>query len=175
MRQCDKRGRWPALLERQEEALQSIAQSTTQLVELTEDLLDVTRLQGGGVQLHCEPTDLVALVQRTVERLQMTTSRHTLTVVTTLLSLAVDADSVRIVQVLSNLIGNAIRYSPEGGPVEITLYESGDAQEARVSVRDSGIGIPEKDQARIFGQFARAGNAETHGIGGTGLGLYLCH
>jgi len=171
----NKRGRWPKLLDRQEEALQSIAQSTTQLVELTEDLLDVTRLQGGGVQLHCQPTDLVALVQRTVEHLQMTTSRHTLTVVTTLPSLVVDADPVRIEQVLSNLIGNAIRYSPEGGPVEITLSEASDAQEARVSIRDRGIGIPEKDQARIFGQFARAGNAETYGIGGTGLGLYLCH
>ena len=170
----NKRGRWPKLLDRQEEALQSIAQSTTQLVELTEDLLDVTRLQGGGIQLHCEPTDLVALVQRTVERLRMTTSRHTLAVVTTLPSLVVDADPVRIEQVLSNLLGNAIRYSPEGGPIEMTVYEAGDAQEARVSIRDRGIGIPEKDQARIFGQFARAGNAETYGIGGTGLGLYLC-
>lgn len=170
----NKRGRWPPLLDRQEEALQSIAQSTTQLVELTEDLLDVTRLQGGGVQLRCEPTDLVALVQRTVERVQMTSSRHTLTVVTTLPSLVVDADPVRIERVLSNLIGNAIKYSPEGGLVEMTVYETGDAQEARVSIRDRGIGIPEQDQARIFGQFARAGNAESYGIGGTGLGLYLC-
>jgi signal transduction histidine kinase len=171
----NKRGRGPKLLDRQEEALQSIAQSTTQLVELTEDLLDVARLQGGGVQLHCEPTDLVALVRRTVEHVQMTSSRHPLTVVTTLPSLVVDADPLRIEQVLSNLIGNAIRYSPEGGPVEMTVYEAGDVQEARVSIRDRGIGIPEQDQARIFGQFARAGNAETYGIGGTGLGLYLCH
>jgi len=169
-----KRGRRPTLLDSEEEALQSIDRSTKQLVELTEDLLDVTRLQGGEVALHCKPTDLVALVQRTVEHVRMTTSHHTLTMVTTLPSLVVDADPVRIERVLSNLIGNAIKYSPEGGPVEITLSEAGDAQEASVSIRDHGIGIPEKDQARIFGQFARASNAESYGIGGTGLGLYLC-
>jgi len=169
-----KRGRRPTLLDSEEEVLQSIDRSTRQLVELTEDLLDVTRLQGGGIALHCKPTDLVALVQRTVEQLQLTSRQHTLTVVTMLPSLVVDADPVRIERVLSNLIGNAIKYSPEGGPVEMTLSEAGDAQEARVSIRDRGIGIPEQDQARIFGQFARAGNAESYGIGGTGLGLYLC-
>ena len=168
-----KRGKGPKLLPTQEEALQSIDRSTTQLVELTEDLLDVTRLQGGGWQLHPEPTDLVVLVQRTVKRLQMTTRKHTLSIVTTLPSLVVYADPGRIEQVLSNLIGNAIKYSPDGGPIEITLWEAMDAQEARLSVRDYGIGIPEKDQARIFGHFARAGNADTYKISGTGFGLYL--
>ena len=169
-----KRGRRPTLLDSEEEALQSIDRSTRQLVELTEDLLDVTHLQGGEIALHCKPTDLVALVQRTVEQLQLTSSHHRLTVVTTLPSLVVNADPVGIERVLSNLIGNAIKYSPEGGPIEITLSEAVDAQEAHVSIRDCGIGIPEQDQARIFGQFARAGNAESYGIGGTGLGLYLC-
>ncbi|HZU69012.1 MAG TPA: GAF domain-containing sensor histidine kinase [Ktedonobacteraceae bacterium] len=170
----NKRGKWPKLLDRQEEALQSIDQSTAQLVELSEDLLDVTRLQGGGVQLHCEPVDLVVLVQRMVQQVQVTTDRHMLTLVTTVPSLVVNADPVRIEQVLSNLLSNAIRYSPEGGMVEITISEVVDTHGACVSIRDSGIGIPEKDQARIFGQFARASNAESYGIGGTGLGLYLC-
>lgn len=169
-----RRGKGPKLLPTQEEALQSIDRSTTELVELTEDLLDVTRLQGGGWQLHSEPTDLVALVQRTVERLQKTTGKHTLSIVTTLPSLVVYADPGRIEQVLSNLISNAIKYSPNGGPIEITLWEARDAQEARLSVRDYGIGIPEKDQARIFGHFARASNADTYKISGTGFGLYLC-
>jgi signal transduction histidine kinase len=168
-----KRGKGPKLLPIQEEALQSIDRSTTELVEFTEDLLDVTRLQGGGWQLHLEPTDLVALVERMAKRLQTTTSKHTLSVVTTLPSLVVYVDPRRIEQVLSNLIGNAIKYSPNGGPIEITLWEAMDTQEARLSVRDYGIGIPEKDQARIFGQFARASNANTNQISGTGFGLYL--
>ncbi len=170
-----RRGKGPKLLPTQEEALQSIDRSTTELVEFTEDLLDVTRLQGGVWQLHPEPTDLVALVERTVKRLQTTTSKHTLSVVTTLPSLVVYADPRRIEQVLSNLIGNAIKYSPSGGPIEITLWEAMDTQEARLSVRDYGIGIPEKDQARIFGLFARASNADTYKISGTGFGLYLSH
>ncbi len=170
-----RRGKGPKLLPTQEETLQSIDRSTRELVEFTEDLLDVTRLQGRGWQLHPEPTDLVALVERTVKRLQSTTSKHTLSVVTTLPSLVVYADPGRIEQVLSNLIGNAIKYSPNGGPIEITLWEAMDTQEARLSVRDYGIGIPEKDQARIFGHFARASNAYTYKISGTGFGLYLSH
>jgi signal transduction histidine kinase/GAF domain-containing protein len=170
----NKRGKGPKLLPTQEEALQSIDRSTTELVELTEDLLDVTRLQGGGWQLNFEPTELVALIQRTVKHLQTTTKKHTLSIVTTLPSLVVYADPGRIEQVLSNLIGNAIKYSPDGGPIEITLWEAMDTQEARLSVRDGGIGIPEKDQARIFGHFARASNADTYKISGTGFGLYLC-
>jgi len=170
-----RRGKGPKLLPIQEEALQSIDRSTRELVEFTEDLLDVTRLQRGGWKLHPEPTDLVALVERTVKRLQTTTSKHTLSVVTTLPSLVVYADPGRIEQVLSNLIGNAIKYSPNGGPIEITLWEAMDTQEARLSVRDYGIGIPEKDQARIFGHFARASNTDTYKISGTGFGLYLSH
>lgn len=169
-----KRGTGPELLPVQEEALQSIDRSTTQLVELTEDLLDVTRLQGKGWQLHPEPTDLVELVQRTVKRLQQTTGNHMLSMVSTRPSLVVYADAGRIEQVLSNLIGNAIKYSPNGGPIEITLWEARDAQEARLSVRDYGIGIPEQDQARIFEHFARASNAAAYHISGTGFGLYLC-
>ena len=171
----NRRGKGPKLLPTQEEALQGIDRSTTELVEFTEDLLDVTRLQGGGWQLHLEPADLIALVERMVKRLQMTTSKHTLSIVTTLPSLVVYTDPRRIEQVLSNLIGNAIKYSPNGGPIEITLWEAMDTQEARMSVRDYGIGIPEKDQARIFRQFARASNADTYQISGTGFGLYLSH
>ena len=115
-----------------------------------------------------------SMIQQTVERLQKTTGKHTLSIVTTLPSVVVYADSGRIEQVLSNLIGNAIKYSQNGGPIEITLWEAMDAQEARLSVRDHGIGIPEKDRARIFEHFARASNADTYKISGTGFGLYLC-
>src|SRR2546430_6739639 len=77
-------------------------------------------------------------------------------------------------QVLSNLLGNAIKYSPAGGAIEITLQEDGETKTALLSIRDAGIGIPTDQQARIFGRFERADNARAHGIGGTGLGLYLC-
>src|SRR2546430_16672126 len=76
-------------------------------------------------------------------------------------------------QVLSNLLGNAIKYSPAGGAIEITLQEDGETKTALLSIRDAGIGIPTDQQARIFGRFERADNARAHGIGGTWAGLYL--
>jgi two-component system phosphate regulon sensor histidine kinase PhoR len=170
----NKRGRGPALADWQNEALQNIDKATAGLVELTEDLLDVTRLQAGRLVLHLKPSDLVALAQRMVKRLQMTTEQHSLSVVTSLEHLVVPIDPGRIEQVLGNIINNAIKYSPEGGPIEVTIREEIEANEALLSIRDQGIGIPAHQQTRIFGRFERADNARTYQIGGTGLGLYLC-
>ena len=104
----------------------------------------------------------------------MTTERHHLSLLTPSEYLVVDVDPRHIEQVLSNLISNAIKYSPTGGPVEVTLREEAKTKIALLSIRDTGIGIPVQQQARIFGRFERADNARAYGIGGTGLGLYLC-
>jgi PAS domain S-box-containing protein len=168
------RGKGPELVEWQLEALQSIDQATARLVELTEDLLDVTRLQAGRLALHLEPTDLVALVRRVVTRLQMTTERHTLSRFTAVEHLVAQVDPRRLEQVLSNLIGNAIKYSPEGGSIDVTIREDEQAHEALLCVSDHGIGIPAQQHLLVFGRFARTDNARAYGIGGTGLGLYLC-
>lgn len=161
------------LAEWQMESVEGIDQSTSRLIELTEDLLDVTRLQGGRINLHLEPTDVVALARRVLARLQMTTERHHLSLLTSLEYLVADVDPRRIEQVLSNLVGNAIKYSPAGGTIEVTIREEAETKTALLSIRDSRIGIPVQ-QARIFGRFERTDNARAYGIGGTGLGLYLC-
>ena len=168
------RGKGPPLAEWQMEAIQDIDQATTRLVELTEDLLDVTRLQAGRLALHPEPADLVALTRRVVTRLQVTTERHTLSIDADQEYLVVDVDPRRIEQVLGNLVNNAIKYSPEGGCIDITLRADRQAQSAVLCVADQGIGIPAHQQARIFSRFVRADNARERAIGGTGLGLYLC-
>jgi PAS domain S-box-containing protein len=168
-----KRGKGAPLAEWQLEALEEIDQATRRLVELIEDLLEVTRLQAGRLTLHREPTDLVALVQRVVRRLHMTAEQHRLSIETTCTHLVLHLDAQRIEQVLSNLIGNAIKYSLDEGAIEIVLREEGDAHRVVLSVRDHGIGIPTQQQASIFGRFMRADNARAYGIGGTGLGLYL--
>ena len=80
----------------------------------------------------------------------------------------------RIEQVLSNLISNAIKYSPDGGDIDISVREDQRDKAALLSVRDHGIGIPAHQQKRVFSRFMRADNAHAHNIGGTGLGLYLC-
>ncbi len=168
------RGKGPQLAEWQQQSLQGIDLATARLVDLAEDLLDVTRVQAGRLELQREPTDLVALARRVLARRQLTTQRHTLTLVTALAHLVVHADPRRIEQVLSNLIGNAIKYSPEGGEIEVTIRVDDETHEALFSVRDQGIGIPLHEQTQVFGRFARTGNAQAYGIRGAGLGLYLC-
>lgn len=166
------RGNGSALAEWQTESLQSIDQATLRMVELTEDLLDVTRLQAGRLEFLTEPTDLVALAQRVLKRSQVTTDNHTLSLHTPQEHCVVPVDARRTEQVLANLINNAIKYSPDGGKIEMVVRE--DKQQAFMSVHDSGIGIPARQQARLFGRFTRAENAQARGITGTGLGLYLC-
>jgi signal transduction histidine kinase/GAF domain-containing protein len=162
----------PELADWQMEALESIDQATIRLVELTDDLLDVSRLQAGRLTLHPTYFDLVSLTQRVLTRFQMTTERHHLALQTDAEYLVVHADQVRMEQVLSNLLSNAIKYSPEGGPIQLRL--TCDDANTILSIQDSGIGIPQEQQVYIFGRFARAENARTYGIKGTGLGLYLC-
>jgi signal transduction histidine kinase len=157
----------------QREALQGIDQTAFHLVGLTDELLDAARLQAGRLELSCEPTDLVALCRRVVVRFQRTASRHTLSFETPLQHLVAQVDPERIEQVLDNLLSNALKYNPEGGPIQVMLRESNEGQMAKLSVADRGIGIPAQQQARIFGRFERADNGRAYGIGGTGLGLYL--
>ncbi len=84
-------------------------------------------------------------------------------------------DSQRIEHVLANLLTNAIKYCPQGGPVHVTLTTSAGSKEVEIQVQDKGLGIPRHQRTRIFGRFMRADNAQAAGITGTGLGLYLCH
>lgn len=167
------RGNGPPLADWQLETLQDIEQATDRLSNLTEDLLDVTRLQAGKLALHPYATDIVSLVRRVVATLQQTTTRHHLVLSSALEERKIMVDRERIEQVLVNLIGNAIKYSPEGGEIAIRVWE--DVSEGvGISVQDEGIGIPVYQQGQIFGRFVRADNAHALSIHGTGLGLYLC-
>ncbi len=168
------RGRGPALADWQREALGEIEVAVTRLVQLTEDLLDVTRLQTGRLLLQRTPTNVASLARRVATSLQQATTRHQLEVRATHEQLVADIDPGRIEQVLTNLLGNAIKYSPQGGPVIVTLWEEAEAGRMGISVQDRGIGIPDSQQAKMFGRFMRADNAAAWGISGTGLGLYLC-
>lgn len=167
------RGKGAKLSLWQREALEEIEQATTRLDKLTEDLLDVTRLQAGRLALTRKLTDLVALTRHVMAQMQMTTSRHMFSLETEFSSLIVAIDRVRIEQVLNNLLSNAVKYSPRGGPIKLTLHEEIEPHVALLTIRDRGIGIPAHQQARIFGRFVRADNARTAEITGTGLGLYL--
>ncbi len=174
------------------EALSVIDDATQRLVELVDDLLDVTRLQAGRLELRREPHDLVALARRVTRRMQGTTRRHTIILRAEEGPVVAEIDVARIEQALVSLLSNAIKYSP-GGEIVVTVGlepsdtvgEAGDETPmdahtgappgmGMISVRDSGVGIPDDQRSRIFGRFSRAENAIALGIGGVGLGLYLC-
>ena len=168
------RGHGPALAEWQYEMLEDLGQATDRLVRLTNDLLDTSRLQAGQLVLQRVSTDLLGLCRRVVDRWQKTTIRHQLAFHTDSLQLEAIIDPQRIEQVLSNLLTNAIKYSPQGGPIHVTLITPFDGHAVEIQVQDKGLGIPHHQQAWIFGRFMRADNAQAAGISGTGLGLYLC-
>jgi PAS domain S-box-containing protein len=167
------RGRGAKLSAWQRDALEEIEQATGRLDKLTEDLLDVTRLQAGRLVLLRKPLDLVVLTRRMMEQAQMSSQHHAFSFDSTLPSLLVKVDRVRIEQVLSNLLSNAMKYSPQGSMIAVSLHEDSEAHVALLAIRDEGMGIPASQQARMFGRFVRAENARASEITGTGLGLYL--
>lgn len=156
------------------EALESIDLATTRLVDLTNDLLDVSRLQAHRMELRHEPHDLLTLIARVARRFQVTAQIHHIITQSSQDYVIADIDAPRMEQVIGNLLSNAIKYSPAGGDIVVTTTADENARVARVSVRDSGIGVPEAQQPLLFARFVRADNARDRGIGGTGLGLYLC-
>ncbi len=166
------RGRGPALADWQMEAIEAIDQAADRLTELTDDLLDVTRLQAGRLELHPGRYDLIALVRRVIARQQITTQDHTILLHADPQTLIISIDPLRMEQVLNNLINNAIKYSPDAKVIEVQVQTDATTETVTISVQDQGIGIPTAQHMLLFRRFARADNAQ--GIGGTGLGLYLC-
>ncbi len=156
------------------QALAAIDGQTRRLNDLVNDLLDVSRLRSGRLDLNPERFDLVELVREMVERFALLTptgesSRVRLEVKEA--HLWGNWDRGRIEQVLTNLLSNALKYSPSGGEVLVEVGRRGN--DALVSVRDQGIGIPAEQQARIFEPFGRASNARVKKIEGAGLGLHI--
>lgn len=148
--------------------LMMISSSAMRLASLATDTLALSRLEQNELTLELEEFDLVGLVRDIVRVFSVT---REIELHTDRDELRIGGDPARLRQVFENLIGNAIKYSPGGQPVEVNLRAKGRGVE--VSVRDHGIGIPEADKAKLFGRFARAQNARALGISGTGFGLYL--
>jgi len=150
--------------------LDRVDRQVDRLTALVGDLLAVERLQNGGLALHTAHFDLAALLRQVAETMQTTSERHAITVQAPP-ALSLLGDAHRLEQVFTNLIGNAIKYSPAGGPITVDLRA--DAGSAQVGVQDVGIGVPQADQARIFEQFGRGANVATQQISGFGLGLFI--
>jgi signal transduction histidine kinase len=151
-------------------AFETIVRQAGKLSRLVGQLLDVSRLQAAKLTIEREPTDLVALVQQVVATARNLSDQHPITL-TAPASLQTDVDPLRLEQVLTNLLDNAVKYSPDGGPIEVAVWEP-EPGVAELSVRDHGLGIPPGTRGEIFERFYQA-----HGSGnrsGLGLGLYIC-
>ncbi|MBN8473063.1 PAS domain S-box protein [Corallococcus exiguus] len=149
-------------------SLQIINRQIDRMAKLVEDLLDISRLQAGRLSLELEPFDLSQLVLETRDRMAVLSQTHELKVEVPE-HLEGTWDRGRLDQVLTNLLSNAIRYSPEGGQVLVRVAAEGDSG-VHLSVKDQGVGIPSEKQRLIFERFGRAHGSK---YGGLGLGLTI--
>jgi PAS domain S-box-containing protein len=144
------------------------------LEALVADLLDVSRIQLGRLTMRPESVDLVELARQIVKRFESSpelTHKHSL-VIDGPVRLAGTWDGQRLDQVLTNLVSNALKYSPDGGDVRIIIRQEGN--DAVLRVQDAGIGIAAADQANLFEPFTR-GTTLNGSVSGSGLGLYISH
>ncbi len=143
------------------------------MVRMVDDLLDVSRISRGKIELRTERLDLAAAVHAAVEtsRPLVEGARHELTVALPPQPLHVVGDLTRLAQILANLLNNAARYTPEGGRIRLTVERQGD--EAVVQVRDNGAGIAADLLPRVFDMFMQADRRVERSHGGVGIGLTL--
>jgi signal transduction histidine kinase/CheY-like chemotaxis protein len=158
----------------QQEFLGIVKENSDRLVELINEMLDISRIESGRVHLRVEPLNIAESIEGAVDTFRAVMSQTGRTVdvrVPAHLPLVV-ADRDRVGQVLINLVSNALKYSPGGGEVVVTASHTGDR--VCVAVTDQGLGISKDDLKRLFTKFYRVDSAMTREIGGTGLGLSIC-
>ncbi len=150
-----------------------IDRQASQISRLVEDLLDVSRISQGKIELRKKRLDLAAVVRRAVEasRPLVEAAQHELTVVLAQEPIWVAGDLARLTQVLSNLLNNAAKYTPEGGRIGLTVEQEG--EQAVIRVTDNGLGIPAEMLPRIFEMFTQADRHLHRAQGGLGIGLTL--
>ncbi|HET7035464.1 MAG TPA: ATP-binding protein [Thermomicrobiaceae bacterium] len=157
------------LLPELERSLLTIDQQTEKLARLTEQLLETARFQSDRLSIERQTTDLAELVQEVVGRFQEQTTQHRL-VVSGPPQLWADIDPLRLEQVLSNLLENAIRYSGSTEPIEVELCQP-HPRRIQLAVRDYGVGVPPEHRPHLFERFYQVRGAGAQG--GLGLGLYI--
>lgn len=152
--------------------LKIINEESVGLSALINDLLDLSRIESGkGFKIKMAPIEIKEVILENVDTFEAQGDKHTFKVNLPGDLLKIEADKDKIDQVIENLIGNAVKFSPQGG--KITVLVERVKGKIEISVSDNGIGIPEKDLPHIFEKFHRAENASSEAIGGTGLGLSI--
>lgn len=152
-------------------ALDKINLQARKMTEMINSFLNISRLEAGKIQLYETSFVIGELISETVRELAVTTDSHIFTIAPSP-AITLLADQDKIAQVITNLLTNAVKYSPRGTEIEIACTLTGGL--VRVSVRDNGIGIKLEDHEKLFDRFYRVESPETENISGFGIGLYLC-
>jgi signal transduction histidine kinase len=155
------------------EYLEIVFSNSERLVALVNDLLDLSRIESGRIQIKSEPVDLTEVVQAVVATMQqkINEKEQKLSVDLAPSAASVRGDKDKLVQVLTNYVSNAYKYSPAGSDIRIVIFEKEGF--AHTAVIDNGMGIAPENQPRLFTRFYRVDNSMTREIGGTGLGLSI--
>jgi signal transduction histidine kinase len=174
--------------EQKTQYLRGIESSTNKLTRLLENFRDISRLEAGTPNLVVQPTSLPDLLRKTISEIQSQTTKHVIKLRLVRPLPRVNIDRQKVEQLMTNLLVNAMKYSPQPGDIEVVVRQAQDREECRgmpgeasqsdppcliVSVADSGVGIPTEELELVFQRFYRANNRLTRATSGAGLGLYI--
>ncbi|MEZ4590519.1 MAG: hybrid sensor histidine kinase/response regulator [Chloroflexota bacterium] len=164
-----------SLNEKQMQLLEKVNFSLERMQALIVDLDDISRLETGNIRLQMGELDLVELIHKIVESFteDVASKKHSLTVKVPDDLPLVWADRDRMIQVLTNLLGNAIKYTPDGGDIALTAVPLLQHHTVHITIKDTGLGIQQEEQQQIFSKFFRSGDTKVRARPGTGLGLYI--
>ena len=154
--------------------LEVISQESERLTRIVSDILLASKIDAGRLRLKEQQFDAARLVRAVVEEMQASLNGAeavSLDLVAPASVVWVSGDEDKLRQILINLVDNAVKYSPEGGRIEVSVQQHDGG--LRIAVTDEGLGIPHGEQQRIFGKFYRLDPQQSRGVGGTGLGLYI--
>ena len=157
----------------QKELLSICQANTERLISLINDILDFSKLESSKLSLNVESIDAGTVLTEAVENIRNLAKQKEVEIELKVdrSTGSIEADPMRVGQVATNLLGNAIKFSPEKSRIEV--FASGDESQITVSVKDYGRGIAQRDLNRLFQRFAQLDSSTTRKAGGTGLGLVI--
>lgn len=157
--------------ERQKKYLSTIFNEAKRLTALINDFLDVQRMEAGKLTYEKKYIELKPILEKVIELQKINAEQHDITLESCVSNPLILGDRTKIEQVFTNLINNAIKYSPVGGKIKILVYLTNDS--VKIDVKDNGLGIPKDSLDKLFTKFYRVDNSDRRRIGGTGLGLAI--
>jgi signal transduction histidine kinase len=170
--QKDKDRQEPELYQERIHQLKNIASATDRLNDLVNDLLDVSRIEQGRIEVSPDTIDVMQVINDIVDQFSVNAQKKNLKLLvdTEQEEMYIYADKERVRQIIINLVGNAIKYTPKGS---VTVQVSKKKKKAKIIVKDTGLGMSADAMKNLFSKFYRIKTDQTQKITGTGLGLWI--